>query len=645
MAISPINVSRVSQNMRASFAVASLQHNQLQLFNAQVRIATGRSFVTPSENPSAAVRVLDLTQAVQRQAQFLSTLRFSDNVLLAADDAVSEVNSLLIEAQSLASKNVSNLISAEERSADAELIAGIRQQLQSVGNRQFDGRFIFAGRDTTSRPFIEALGGIAYTGDTGDLLTRIGEGNQAVINMPGNVLFGALSGRIATGADLSPALSETVRLDDIGGAIGRGITTGTLVIEDSIAGTFSVDLSSADTIGDVAALINSAASDAGSGLTAELSDSGIDIFTGGAAVSVTDSSGGAVASDLGILTLSATSDDITGLDVRARLTRLTTVDALAAGDGIDLDAGLIITNGPLTVTVDLSTAETVQDIINSINNAGVFVLARVNEAGTGIDLFNKVSGTSLTIGENGGTTAADLGFRTYDSATLLDDLNFGLGVTRIAGQADLRITAKDGSTFDVDLDTARTVGDVVELINEAATEEGVSVTADLATVGNGITLSDQSGGTGDLSTSMVNQSAAAADLGLLKSSQGTETELVADDRNAMRTDGILSALFELESALRLDDTQGIVQAAARMDSLSTEVTRNHGIIGARSQAMRAKLYQMESAAANTEVLLSEVRDLDYAAAVTEMQLASSQLQVSMQANSRLLDLSLMNFLR
>ena len=83
-----------------------------------------------------------------------------------------------------------------------------------------------------------------------------------------------------------------------------------------------------------------------------------------------------------------------------RVTRLTPIDALAGGAGIDLTGAVRITNGAYTADVDLSEAQTVQDIINAVNNAGVFVLARVNEDGTGIDVFNQVSGSPLSIGEN-----------------------------------------------------------------------------------------------------------------------------------------------------------------------------------------------------------------------------------------------------
>ena len=69
------------------------------------------------------------------------------------------------------------------------------------------------------------------------------------------------------------------------------------------------------------------------------------------------------------------------------------------------------------------------------------------------------------------------------------------------------------------------------------------------------------------------------------------------------------------------------------------------MVGARSQAMNAKLLQLQDAAAMARVFLSEIQDLDYAEAVTRMQAALTQLQANLQTSSNLLSVSLLNFLR
>jgi len=285
-------------------------------------------------------------------------------------------------------------------------------------------------------------------------------------------------------------------------------------------------------------------------------------------------------------------------------------------------------------------------VVNSLNSAGVFVLARINDAGTGIDVFNQVSGASLSIGENGGTTAADLGLRTFDTATPLDRLNLGLGVTRRDGMADLRITASDGGVVDVNLDSAATVGDVIDLINAEAESAGVSVTASFRDVGNGIQITDTSGGADPLTVSGLDASAAINDLGLSNATLSEDgATLIGADVNPTQTRGIISALLELERSLRSDDTRGLSIAGGKLDELGADVTRIHGIIGARAQAMESKRQQLEDASITTEILLSDVQDIDYASAVTKLQSSLSQMQASLQTSSQILNLSLLDFLR
>ena len=84
MAVSPINLIRISHGMRSDFIVNSLRSTQRDLFLAQARIASGRAFVSPSEDPVAASRAVDLTNALSQQHQFRANLRFGDNELTAA---------------------------------------------------------------------------------------------------------------------------------------------------------------------------------------------------------------------------------------------------------------------------------------------------------------------------------------------------------------------------------------------------------------------------------------------------------------------------------------------------------------------------------------------------------------------------------
>ena len=70
----------------------------------------------------------------------------------------------------------------------------------------------------------------------------------------------------------------------------------------------------------------------------------------------------------------------------------------------------------------------------------------------------------------------------------------------------------------------------------------------------------------------------------------------------------------IEQGFWNDDTLAISQAAGRIDPQILDVTRIHGILGAKAKAIQEKLAQMEDSGTMAEIFLSEARDLDFAAA-------------------------------
>ena len=111
------------------------------------------------------------------------------------------------------------------------------------------------------------------------------------------------------------------------------------------------------------------------------------------------------------------------------ITNLPASTTTAGGSGTSLDtSGLQIVSGGKTYTVSLGGDTTVQDLLNSINKSGAGLDAEINAAKTGINVSSRVSGADFSIGENGGTTATQLGLRTFTADTQLSQLNYGAGV-------------------------------------------------------------------------------------------------------------------------------------------------------------------------------------------------------------------------
>ncbi len=92
------------------------------------------------------------------------------------------------------------------------------------------------------------------------------------------------------------------------------------------------------------------------------------------------------------------------------------VSDLNDGEGVDLGKIKVTDRSGQSAEIDVSQAETVQDILDAINlNTQVDVRAEINSVGTSINLIDTSGGVGqLAVEEvDGGTTAADLGLKTY----------------------------------------------------------------------------------------------------------------------------------------------------------------------------------------------------------------------------------------
>lgn len=216
------------------------------------------------------------------------------------------------------------------------------------------------------------------------------------------------------------------------------------------------------------------------------------------------------------------------------LTQSTPLSALkgATGDGVRRGQFRLTDKSGRSAVIDISSAVTLDDVVKKINTA-VDVSVRATITGDGLKLTDLSGGTGNLVAQDvgGGTAAADLGINksvatatmTGDAVnglgrnTLLSQLNDGRGV-RTAASADFRVTFGDSSTVDVDLSSARTVGDAIDAINNAATGK---LRAEVGSDGHSLKLTDLTGSGGNFTVSALNGSKAATDLGIAGSANGT----------------------------------------------------------------------------------------------------------------------------
>ncbi len=289
-------------------------------------------------------------------------------------------------------------------------------------------------------------------------------------------------------------------------------------------------------------------------------------------------------------TFSATfdpSDNPLIADAGTGLVDLASTATTAGGTGVEFDqaSGLQILNGDETHVIDIAAAETIEDVINILNGSPAGVVAEINAAGNGLDIRSLLSGTDFAIGENGGTTATELGIRSFSTETRLDDLNYGFGVHKADG-VDFTIQRRDGVELEIELGDAKTVGEVLEIINtHPDNQTGIPLTATLARFGNGIELvHDDPAGTEPLVVRRAVLGQAAQDLGLVPSFEeeslpaipGTiataQTALAGADNDLVWESALPGAVFNDVSIIYTNFAAVGDQAFASYDALDKTLT-------------------------------------------------------------------------
>jgi flagellar hook-associated protein 3 FlgL len=599
------------------------------------------------------MRAINLQRVLDRKGQIQTNVHASNMFLGAAEAHLGNVSEDIYRLRAEVLGVVGSVGTEQARQDLARSIGDYINQFMAAGNGKTLSRHLFSGSRQLIDPYTFDGEFVEYHGNEGTLRSWVDLGRLFDTSLTGSDVFGGISAPVQGSVDLNPQLTEDTLLGAInggegiarGGAVSIAINTGPTTV------TNIVELDGAVTIGDVMRLIEEGAP-SGTVVDVNIVGNGLEINTTSGTIAVREVAEGRTAHELGVFTnpsLPPTST-VNGADLNPVLLKTTRLDEFLGG-ALDTTSGIIVTNGGNSVTLDISAAETVDDLLNLFNGAGLGLLAEINDSGTGINVRSRLSGADLTIGENGGTTAGQLGIRTYSGETALADFNRGVGVPTAVDPADddLRITARDGTQFTVNLSTATTVEDVIDLINSAAVGAGAAVTADLAATGNGIRLVDSSATiTVDLTVDALEGSQAAHYLGFvpdgatqISSSTGV---LQSEDRHTLEADSLFNTLLRLRTALLDGDQEEIGRSVERLDEDFSRINFARAEFGTRLQNLEAIENQLKDEDVQLRSALSQEVDADIIEAISNLTARQYAFEASLRTTASILQVSLFDYI-
>lgn len=215
---------RISSNTIYDSNVTAMNQQQARLLQTQQQIASGRRMAVASDDPVAATRALEISQADATNTQYASNRDSARNTLTIAESTLQAVTSLIQDTHDSAiSAGNSSLTSSGRKIIATDLTAKLQELVGLANSTDGLGNYLFAGFQSRTKPFVDTATGVGFFGDDGqhlvqvaanrqlassdsgaDVFMRIKNGNGTFVTQPAVANTG--SGVVSSGSVITPAL-------------------------------------------------------------------------------------------------------------------------------------------------------------------------------------------------------------------------------------------------------------------------------------------------------------------------------------------------------------------------------------------------------------------------------------------------------
>lgn len=217
---------RISTSMIYDQSVGALQQQSAALLYTAQQVATGRKILTPSDDPVASARALQVTQSLSVNTQFTTnqgyaedSLKLVDGQLTGAVDILQYVRDRVLES------GRGTLTDADRASIATDLRAQFDALLAIANTRDASGDYLFAGYQSHEPAFSGNVdGGVTYEGDQGTRTMQVSSSRFMPISFAGEHVFGSDAGSVFGGlSTFIQALEDPA--SDMPAAISTALTS------------------------------------------------------------------------------------------------------------------------------------------------------------------------------------------------------------------------------------------------------------------------------------------------------------------------------------------------------------------------------------------------------------------------------------
>jgi len=187
---------RISTSQFQNESVIRMLEQQSKLNEVQQQISTGKRLLSPSDDPAAAARILDLKEVISINEQYLRNTDLVQARLETEDDALTSIINVYQRIRELTVQSLNSPLQQVDRDAIAVELKQQLSELTGLASRKdVSGDYLFSGFKGNTNPITDnGSGTYTYAGDQGNRSIQIGpnrtiqdtdNGYDLFFNVPG----------------------------------------------------------------------------------------------------------------------------------------------------------------------------------------------------------------------------------------------------------------------------------------------------------------------------------------------------------------------------------------------------------------------------------------------------------------------------
>ncbi|WP_242522986.1 flagellar hook-associated protein FlgL [Thiocystis minor] len=165
---------RISTPQIFQSGLSAMQSAQARLNHTSLQMATGRRILTPSDDPSGAAQSVQLDAAIKATEQFQRNGDYAQPRLEQEEAQIDAAQNALQRVRELVVTGNNDTYNQENRKILASEIRQLRDHILDLANtKDANGEYLFAGTESLKQPFVAAANGVvSYVGADGSGAVR-----------------------------------------------------------------------------------------------------------------------------------------------------------------------------------------------------------------------------------------------------------------------------------------------------------------------------------------------------------------------------------------------------------------------------------------------------------------------------------------